>query len=806
MLSSTTPSLFELHYNLAHILHQQGDLAGAIESYRQAIEHNPNSPMAHLNLGVVLDKQGSRSEAVQHYRQAISLQPGYIKAYNNLGCTLVKLGQWAEAIQVYQQAIELKPDWAILYDNLAQVWANQGEVAKAIAAYRRAIQLAPNFAVAHYHLGKLFQFQSDHVAAVECFETAIQLAPDHILAHTDCAFSWMTQGKFDRAIPHLRQAINPQLEQVQAYCEWAEQLDDQTQDAVTQSRRACGRFLQALLQGNDFAALRQHWAEAYFNLANALMTYGGEAQLKQAQTYYQTTLQLQPTRLEGYLHLGNSLTQQGRSNASILLYHLALAAFPDESSLHTQLGFTLEQQHQFAAAITHYQQALQGTTKSTANRKSLVIQPVLNKPSPSSLIAPPQGFYASTAAWSQEQGERSTYIPLHPPSLAIAFLPQPCTDAAQPDHASSCQGLNCAVCLERIFRWFDVIHLGNNVHTYTNQTPGSIDPPAKFVATIPQGRVWATPQQNDWLICNAVAVLTPDNHLLADVSRDYPGQLPGCESINPLQHRIFEAEGLLSPEQIEGTVAVLAGLSGHNYYHWMVDVLPRLALLQQAGIDLAAIDHFFINYTGSKFQQDTLAALGIPLEKVISSDRYPHIQASQLLLPSFAGNLGWLEPWALEFLRQQFLPLASQATSRNLPERIYISRTNANHRRVLNEDAVIELLESFGFISVHLESMPLADQIALFANAKTIVAPHGGGLTNLIFCQPGTTVIELVTPHYVRHYYWIISQLLKLPHYFLTGEAFTCHSIRQLMYPSPLTEDIWVTLPHLKELLQKLKY
>jgi capsular polysaccharide biosynthesis protein len=307
-----------------------------------------------------------------------------------------------------------------------------------------------------------------------------------------------------------------------------------------------------------------------------------------------------------------------------------------------------------------------------------------------------------------------------------------------------------------------------------------------------------TPYQSDWMVTNSVTILTADHYLLADVSREYPGQLPNCTRSHSTYHRLIDRAHGAKPEAITGNIAVLAGLSGHNYFHWMVDVLPRLELLRQSGIQFAEIDRFWINEVRSPFQQATLDHLGIPAAKWLSADRHPAITADRLTVPSFPSHLGWAEAWVLNFLRQQFLPIAS---SHPCHERIYISRNQANHRRLLNEAAVIERLQSIGFVVVEPEHLSFSEQIALFSQAKVIVAPHGGGLTNLIFASPGTIVIEFMTRSYMRHYYWQISQQLQLQHFVAIGEPFTCPPIYALMYPSPLMEDIWLDLATLEKVL-----
>ncbi|MCY7382714.1 MAG: tetratricopeptide repeat protein [Microcoleus sp. CAN_BIN18] len=840
------PDWSELHYNLGNVFHKQGNLLGAIDCYRSAIALKPNYLLAFYNLAVVLDQNNQLEAAINTYRQAIDLKPDYVEAYSNLGAILLKDDRAAEAIDVYQRAIEIKPDWATLHNNLAQVLLDKSPE-RAIGSYLRAIELEPEMVLAHYNLGKAWQIQGEHSAAVACFDRVVELEPSHISGYTDAGFSLMVLGKIAEAMPYFERAIALKPNFIEAYSRLAKSrrvaaVDD---DELSRAIAACGRFLAALMgrkkeegrrkkeegrSATDFVTdltdvtdfrvkkkdglarylssadrelligeICDYLAEIYLHLGNTLTEYGG---YESAATYYQKALQIQPKNTELYWRLGNCLVKQKRFNAAVAVYRMALTVQPALPQVYFELGKVQEKQGNCEKAIDYYQKVLElqfhGYTQPQLSQKSNYISLEL------SAIKVPQGIYLSTWDWLvNAKFDAGNYVEIvwqsetaNAKSLADFQLPIGHSQLANSD----CGGLTCGLCLHRISKWFDPVHLGWGVCRLSNSQPLPVESPKTFVATIPNGRVWIVPQQNYWLICKAIAVMTPDNYLLADVSRDYPGFLPGCEQHDVRKHSVFNLESFPPLKQIEGSVAVLSGLSGNVYFHWMVDVLPRIELLRRSGRDLAQIDWFLVNSCQHQFQRESLRILGIPEEKVLESDRIPHIQATELIVPSFAGYLGWPPGWAIDFLRREFLK--GILPSYSYPKRIYISRSKARYRRVLNEEDVVEVLAQSGFVSILPESMSLAEQIAHFYHAEVIVAAHGSGLTNTIFCQSGTKVIELVSPHYISHYYWGISQYLKLEHYYLAGEGFECYPIRQLMYQNSLTEDILVNLSSLKRMLE----
>ena len=56
-----------------------------------------------------------------------------------------------------------------------------------------------------------------------------------------------------------------------------------------------------------------------------------------------------------------------------------------------------------------------------------------------------------------------------------------------------------------------------------------------------------------------------------------------------------------------------------------------------------------------------------------------------------------------------------------------------------------------GFSIVPPAEHSLDEQINIFNQAEIIVAPHGAGLTNVVWCNPGTVVYELFCDQYINH-------------------------------------------------------
>ncbi len=187
--------------------------------------------------------------------------------------------------------------------------------------------------------------------------------------------------------------------------------------------------------------------------------------------------------------------------------------------------------------------------------------------------------------------------------------------------------------------------------------------------------------------------------------------------------------------------AVLVGGS-RNYYHWLINHLPRLLWLRERG--LLAGRRILVNDALTGFQRDSLALLGIDQSAVHELADDEALECDDLLVPDFFAANTITHPFAVKLLRDAYLPAAKAASSAR--RRIHLSRRDASNRRLKNEPAAEALAATLGFESITTAGMPFADQVRLFAEATAVLGVHGAGLTTLVFSPAGTQVIEIALP------------------------------------------------------------
>lgn len=261
--------------------------------------------------------------------------------------------------------------------------------------------------------------------------------------------------------------------------------------------------------------------------------------------------------------------------------------------------------------------------------------------------------------------------------------------------------------------------------------------PRVAVAELPHGRV-LSPHN---------AVITGNDDLLLEVSR-YFG------TSRARQHPIFLHPFPGPPLEVGGRLGVLAMQGDANYYHFFMDVLPRIGVIEQAA-GVSPPDLWYAP-TGEGFQGELLAMMGIDPARCVDSTRMRHVVAECLVVPSPPAMTVINPPWAVAFLRQRLLPAGIERIE---GRGIYVRRGGgANNRKVVNEDELVDYLTGRGFEVLAPEKLHAADQIEAFAQASVVVGAHGAGLVTTAFAGPGATLVELFPSGGVNTCYWKLAQ------------------------------------------------
>lgn len=812
------PDWAQVIFKLGNLFHRLGYSVQAYENYQRALVVDPNHVDTHVAIGVIHEQRREPRLAIKHYQQAAYLQPKRAEARRGVGRVLTKMEAYDAAVDVYQHMLRDIPNDAQAYSSLGQALLAKGDTQRAITAYRQAITIDNTLVTAHRNLGRLWQRYQDLEGATKCFEQALKKLPNSLPILSDYADVLMTKGDWETLIDSLRISVHHQPEWIASYCNRTVQLSDK--DLLFRVQRTCGRFLIALQQAKSeqsTAILKERLGQIYEYMGDLSIACDAPERAEQC---YRAALSIMPYALNVYVGLGDCLESQGRLAAATAVYQAGL--LQKEQMPTDEVRKQMDNLPASAMTVADWQLQLERRWKTMLAQASAssTESPLSQCKLEDSCV---RGAYPTVAAWLAKQAEeekldgeklsREENADTKEDNLKKASAVR----LAQANSRShQCGGITCPTCMSWLIQKFSPVQVGKQSFRCSPMIE-DVPTPSTFTVTIPNGSTWVAPQKNAWDVCNEVAVLTSDGFLIGDLSRAYPWYLPECDRYQTVDHSLLRRQSLLpNAKKIAGKVAVLSGLSGHIYYHWMFDVLPRIAILNQSLVEqnqtLEDIDFFVVNNFSKAFQKETLETLGIPIEKVIASDLVPHIQAQQLVVPSFAGHLDWVPMRSLTFLRNGFLkkPAAlrqlvfseTSQTDRRKSKRLYITRKRAKYRYIFNEADVVKMLAQFGFVSVALETLSVAEQIELFSQAEVIVAPHGSGLTNLAFCQAGTTVIECFSPNYIRTDYWMISEYLKLQHYYLVGESLECRPLRQLMYPSGLTEDFSVDVGELRSLLR----
>ncbi|MEB3177527.1 MAG: glycosyltransferase family 61 protein [Nostocaceae cyanobacterium] len=227
----------------------------------------------------------------------------------------------------------------------------------------------------------------------------------------------------------------------------------------------------------------------------------------------------------------------------------------------------------------------------------------------------------------------------------------------------------------------------------------------------------------------------------------------------------------------------------HLYAHWIYEALTRLEALEYYSQKTGKKPILIIDKDPPIWKIRSLELMGYRPEDYIQWNGYI-AKVNELVICSKRREEGRISIKACHWVRERILNNVDSYAHPNLvlSPRIFISRRKANARRILNEEEVSNTLAKMDFVPYVLEDLDFSDQVKLFAKAEFIIAPHGGGVTNIIFSE-NLTLIELFGQK-ISHFYYTVAQGL--------GFDYAC------MFCESKNEDIIVNCEELSKMVYRM--
>jgi tetratricopeptide (TPR) repeat protein len=197
-------------YTEALGLCEKGKIKKAIEKLQLVVRAYPDYPDVHNALGLAFSLSGNNEGAVNSFKRAIELNPEYIEAYIHMAIIQNEQCRFEEAKQSFEQAAkletkekglspQLKVKLANTYSQLGDTYYELQEYKKAKDEYKRAIEVSSSFLDIKLKLAKTHLQLAEYGDAENLLQGILQNNQGYLEAKTTLGLCYYQQKRFNDA-------------------------------------------------------------------------------------------------------------------------------------------------------------------------------------------------------------------------------------------------------------------------------------------------------------------------------------------------------------------------------------------------------------------------------------------------------------------------------------------------------------------------------------------------------------------------------------------------------------------------------
>ena len=265
--------------------------------------------------------------------------------------------------------------------------------------------------------------------------------------------------------------------------------------------------------------------------------------------------------------------------------------------------------------------------------------------------------------------------------------------------------------------------------------------------------------------------------------------LPGSELVRqretmplfsgvPSVSKLFAAKKRGSPVRKESVVVSFRFVFDYNYYHFYCDIMNRLKIIDDYGIDKSVPLIVSPVLASQKFFQRMSERGDLANRNWLVQDGF-HIQAEEIIFlkpdPCSRAQIDY-------FLECGDIPTADISKNR----RIFLNRGVKDGRNIANIAELTPVLRSYDFEVIDAANMTFDEQRELFSQTGFLIAIHGAGLVNFVFRRSGPLkVLEIFPPSETPLMFYELSRIYGFDYQCVRGKDAVTGQRRSPFYLDP---------------------
>ena len=321
---------YELMFQKALKLQQEGALSDAEQIYRQILETAPNNADVLNLLGLIAQQRGFHQEACSYFYRAAESAPKHFPIFFNLAISLEAIGRHLEALEAYAKVLFLKPDVKEAHYGRGNIFWLLKQNEKAESEFEQALALDNDYAEAAANLADL---RNDE-------KTLENLS----LKYPNCAttFYYLARRKIsDKDYTKAKQYLM-QADKLLNSDEIKVMLGEVLLESNSDKNEALKLFYQAV-------DINPHNTQALLKIADL---EAENSNFKEAEKYYKKAIETDENNLSAHTNYANLLCKNKRTLEALEEYRKAVLIAPDTPEISYNLALILKELQEYEQALS----------------------------------------------------------------------------------------------------------------------------------------------------------------------------------------------------------------------------------------------------------------------------------------------------------------------------------------------------------------------------------------------------------------------------------------------------------------------